>query len=71
MQNYESLKPWIIIVMFYLSYNFSAIQTATLHRLMRLALYQAKKWLWQTVQILAYNCEVDQESISIKESVSF
>jgi sugar fermentation stimulation protein A len=23
------------------------------------------------VQILAYNCEVDQESISIKESVSF
>ena len=52
--------------------QFSAIQAATLHRLMQPALYQAAEMaMADGVQILAYNCEVDQETISIKESVSF
>ena len=52
--------------------QFPAIRAATIHRLMQPALYQAaEKAMADGVQILAYNCEVDQESISIKESVPF
>ncbi|MBO0452808.1 DNA/RNA nuclease SfsA [Candidatus Enterococcus murrayae] len=52
--------------------QFPTIQTATIHREMQPALYEAvEKAKADGVQILAYNCDVDQESISIKEAVPF
>ncbi|MGG5368537.1 DNA/RNA nuclease SfsA [Enterococcus sp. AZ196] len=52
--------------------QFPTIQTATIHREMQPALYEAvEKAKTDGVQILAYNCDVDQESISIKEAVPF
>jgi len=52
--------------------QFPTIQVATIHREMQPALYESVKMAeTDGVQILAYNCDVDQESISIKEAVPF
>lgn len=52
--------------------QFPRIETATIHREMQPALSLAvEKAQADGVQILAYNCEVDQAHISIKESVPF
>lgn len=52
--------------------QFPKIQVATIHRQMQPALYDAvKKAEADGVNILAYNCEVDQETIFLKEKVSF
>ncbi|MDT2769670.1 DNA/RNA nuclease SfsA [Enterococcus pseudoavium] len=52
--------------------QFPLIKTATIHRGMQPALYEAVEQAEADgVQILAYNCEVDQESIAIKGEVPF
>ncbi|WP_137665895.1 DNA/RNA nuclease SfsA [Enterococcus hulanensis] len=52
--------------------QFPTIQAATIHREMQPALYEAVKMaVADGVQILAYNCDVDQENISIKKVVPF
>lgn len=52
--------------------QFSQIQVATIHSEMQPALSEAiKQAKADGVQILAYNCEVDQETIALKEAVSF
>ncbi|SES63624.1 sugar fermentation stimulation protein A [Enterococcus malodoratus] len=52
--------------------QFPVISAATIHREMQPALYEAVgKAEADGVRILAYNCEVDQETISIKEAVPF
>ena len=52
--------------------QFPTIQAATIHREMQPALYEAVKMaIADGVQILAYNCDVDQENISIKKAVPF
>lgn len=52
--------------------QFPIVKTTTLHRVMQPALYEAaKRAVEDGVQIIAYNCEVDEESISIKTKVPF
>ncbi|MDT2675579.1 DNA/RNA nuclease SfsA [Enterococcus dongliensis] len=52
--------------------QFLHIQVATIHRNMQPALYDAIKMAeTDGVQVLAYNCEVDQKTISIKGAVPF
>ncbi|MDT2758365.1 DNA/RNA nuclease SfsA [Enterococcus xiangfangensis] len=52
--------------------QFPIINVATIHRKMQPALYDAIKLaVADGVQVLAYNCEVDQETISIKAAVPF
>ena len=52
--------------------QFPTIQAATIHREMQPVLYEAVKMaIADGVQILAYNCDVDQENISIKKAVPF
>lgn len=52
--------------------QFPTITAATIHRVMQPALYEAMKMaVADGVQVLAYNCEVDQETITIKGAVPF
>lgn len=52
--------------------QFPRIEAATIHKEMQPALYEAvKRAEADGVQILAYNCEVDQENISILGTVPF
>lgn len=52
--------------------QFPIIQAATIHRVMQPKLYEAVEMAeGDGVQVLAYNCDVDQETISIKQAVPF
>ena len=52
--------------------QFPNIQAATIHRVMQPKLYEAVEMAeGDGVQVLAYNCDVDQETISIKQMVPF
>ena len=52
--------------------QFPTVSRATIHRQMQPALYSAVEGaLADGVTVLAYNCDVDQQSISIKQAVPF
>ncbi|SAM63803.1 sugar fermentation stimulation protein [Enterococcus faecium] len=52
--------------------QFPNIQAATIHRVMQPKPYEAVEMAeGDGVQVLAYNCDVDQETISIKQAVPF